>query len=876
VSILIIIALVIIPVLTCFIIPVGDSTQIYKVETLSTSTIPIPDFSTKYNIHYRMVNYDEVHRYSADNSPTINGAVDYIDISILRPTLSGNGSENSYRTLVLKNGSILVFNVTNIHDGFTWYETGLEKGIDISYLLKWNLDMDEFELQKAFTTPTELVCLGKNTTTDEISIFQLKFTGTHFDYMSNVTIPNPGLFTSINDMKIYSAIYQTPYSYIAGKFRDGTTNIPFGYSLDGSFSIVQDFTNVSISTTDCLIFDDAILSLQPSSIVIYSFSLTNKHVFMVDGSSKIVYNNTIEQIPLSYVPAYFRVSKPFNWVIAGTVTYFYETLIWNYLTTTFNTYRLFVNYSTDYGVFYTIEKDQNIGFLPQQIESDVTIKIMTDLSDGVVLFGQDTRFKIWQTWFISSGSRSGLFFDIYIPYKLITYEEVSNRESFEIWFGDSRGLFFAAFNANDSGILDYGNSSVNKIVSQQCHVSHAQGTSNFQYTISGYLERNSTNICEIGIIPLYAQPTGNPNFPDPTMLSVSSLYTFDNNIDGGIILQPSENFRGIGSNIIEFQVRFDADYCPLSVDYLGLKYIALNIYYLAWEKYDNGTYTQKLLKTTFTAKSALFMYSFALESAITIQDSHMLDELHVFNNGIEYSAYNLVFTAPNASLLVTDKFTNETLYNAGTWFSDPIKLPIAAKYEFWLRYYSTLDNLGFPWELVQTYINGSQVTTENIRVLSPNANIVVKDFSNTVIKNLTINRYIDGNYINIGLPIASIILSNQHDFTVDFFLTRNQKTIYYQLPPDTQIILRLALGKYTYIVMDLNGTEIEKKDIEFKSNDIPSITLGKKTIPEAQPIPTELNIIIAVISIAGITGAGIVLASAFKKQGKPGKKLPWG
>lgn len=837
-----------------------DKTDIGKtaeIGNIQDSTTPDEILETKYNVHYRLADYGKVHDYSTDGSPTINAAGDYIDISILRPVSGG-----SYRTFILKNGSIFLFNITNINDGLGYYESRLYKGLNISRPYHWNLDMTNFELQKAITTPTNLLLFGKNTSTYEISVHELAFNGSTFNYVTSLTLPNPVLFSSINDMDIYSISYLVPYTYIGGKFRDGSTNVPFGYMLNAGFTIVQDFTNITTSTTDCLAFDDAILSLQEIQILSLTHCiLSNKHVITIDVNNKINYSAAISPIPLSMVPSYFRVSRMFYWYeIVDLVPTYNEAFSWCYITlaTEFISYRFTVMSNTPalpYRYFYTLENDPNISFLSQQLESDMTVRSMTDFSDGMFIFGEDRRFTVWQTWFVSTGSISGIFFDVYIPYKIIIYDDVvANIDSFEVWFGDSRSLYHAYFNSDDIKVLSVGNSTVNKIVSQRCDVSHDQGSTDFQYIISGYVERNSSEICEVGVIPLYAQPFGNLLVPIPTMLSISSEFAFKNMGNGGIILRTSGNFQGTGSNMIDFQVRFDADYCPLILEILGLKYVNINIYYLVWEKYNNGTYTQKLLRNSFTAKSALLTYSFTLETAITIQDSHMLDELHVFSNGIEYSAYNLVFTEPNCTVLVTDKITNVTLFNSARLFSDPLNLPIKAKYEFVIKYFSNFDRLGFDFSLVSTFINGTEVSTESVRILSPDAEIVVKDFSGAVIRNVTVNKYISGTYVIIGLDIVQVIFNNKYNFTINLYLERGRTSVFYQLPSGTALVLRLALGEYRYIVTYVNGTEIFDRTLSLNASFGVSIGSTLITFPEPSPLIGGLSLasVIALLVIVGM------------------------
>lgn len=843
---------------------------------------------TDYNIYYRMVKYAQAKQYRSDNAPAISAAQDMLDIVRFEGLdVGGDHYPGSYRMIVLRNGTLYLMNVTGFmavgqQERKLLPGYGYQNGMEIEFVAKYNYDLTNFEPQIACQYSTSGVIdtgvsiWGRNLTNNAIAVHCIKYNSTGFTQIYNFTIPNPVLFPGISNVKIYHA---SP-KFIAGKFIDSGSNVPFAYSLNDSLGLAGDITNLTTSITDYQAFDDCVLSVQSSSMaipVIGQYVITNKHIIMLDTSGvSIKYNIEMPvEILYSAIPTYKRISNVYIFNSSSTETIYYAFMSLNSARGFYVTFQTVYNATSfTYEIATTIQADPNVSFLTQQIEPDNIFKSMLDFTDGQFFNGMDTRFKNWQTWDVRTGSVSNIWFDWYIPYKIIKYD--NTYPALEVWWGDSRGIWFTQFNGEIDNILTIGNSSVSHVVNQRVDVSHAQGTDSFQFTISGYLERNTSDICEVGLIPLIGVGLGDLTNPNPRLFTINKQYEFLNILDGGVVLRPKINFQGTGSKIIEFFVSFESEFCPIIKTIIGLNYVAYNVYFLAWERYNNGTYTQKVLTGSFEAKSALFTYSFALETGISIQDSHMLDELHFFSNGLEYSPYNVFLTSPNSSILVTDKVTNDTLFDDYVMFQDPLPLPIPAKYEFYCRLYSTIDNYGFPFELCRVYVNGTQVTTPSVRVLSPSANIVVRDFSDLIVLNKTIHKNIDGQYIDLGLPIASIVLSNQYSFTVDFFLTRNDKTIYYQLPPDAMIILRLALGEYHYIALDLNGTELEEKDITFKATDIPSITLGKKSEPEAVPIPVELNIIIAVIAIAGITGAGIVLASLFKRGPKKNKRMPWG
>ena len=860
---------VIIFTISLFLIPLPvteDKKEItFPDETINSSTDQI--ITTDYNINYRMVSYKQVKQYNAGNNPAISGAEDVIGIVRFEGLTSPTPPSypGSYRCIVLRNGTIYLFNVSHYTDPGILNEArllpgyGYQDGLEMEYVMKWNYDVSELEPQIAVQSlyGYGVIIFGKNSTTSAISLFSIDYDGTTFHYSYNYTLVKPALFASINDVHINDARYDGGY-LIGGKFVDGSTNVPFAYKLNSTLGVDVDFTNLTTSTTDYQAFDDCVVSVQASWFgitIISHYILTNKRVITISPGGTTIYEN-IEfpnEITYSSIPTYVKVSNIFTFNAS-----YAESLSWGYLSTGgievfYLKSNMYYNWTSfTYYTITTIQQDPNVALLTQQIEPDNIFKSSVDFADGQIFYGMDTRFKVWQTWNVRSGSVSVIWFDWYIPYKIIKYDDVN--PALEVWYGDSRGIWVAQFNGDIINVLEYGNSSVSHIISQRVDISHKQSTDSFQFTISGYLERKSNDICEVGIIPLIGVGLGDLYDPNPKLFTVNKQYTFTNIQEGGVVLRPKINFQGSGSKIIEFYVSFDADFCPYIKNFFGVNYVAFSMYALAWERYNNGTYTQKLLYGGFTAKSSLYMYSFALETGLSIQDSHMLDELHFFSNSLEYSPYNVFFTTPNASILVTDKVTNDTLFSGYMHFRDPLVLPIPAKYEFFIKTFSTLDQFGIDTGLFNIFVNNTEITTDNVRILSPNANIVFRDFANYVLKNVTISKNLNGSYIKVGLDVAQKIISNQYNYTINFYLTRGSTTIYYQLPGQTSIILRLGLGLYHYKVTDESGRTLVDKDITLSTAKTISIGVFTTTFPEFPSVQgiTVLDLITGLIISVGI------------------------
>lgn len=892
-------ALTIISVLAIPAMPQHVNQKTFETEqpaNINASTIiQSPNITTEYNIHYRLVKYENLVVY-ANGAQVVYQTTDILGvIGMYNNTISTKA--NGYRVMALKNGSFYVFNMTNYKNYYTIYtnpECGMVKGMEFSLLTKWNVDTSDFEPQKIIQFPNiienGIAVFGKNKTSNNVTEFALQFneTSLNFDYIYNTSIPLPSTyFNSINNVLIKDICLFNNQDYIiGGKYINSTTSIPFLYMFNSTLELIGDFCNLSTSQTDYRILDDIVYGVQDSVGTQALVVITNKNISLVPMiynytisdfyfGQGLTYSNNIQEIPNSAF-VIFRMSKPLSFF---NITSFGQEIRFTYDYYDFTTGKA-SNFavSTNFYSGFWIANNPITSFLTRWLDADNLMGMVSDISDGVITYGSDQTYTIWQSWVVGSGSIGGIF-DLYIPQVMIFEENGGNGDNLEVYYSDSRGLWFIQFNNNDTGVLAYGNSSAKKIVTQRMDVFHARNTKSFQFSVSGYIERAS-NLCEVGVVPLYMNPFNIDPGAMGTMYSVNRRHYFRNSEDGGVVTIPTSIFQGTGSNIIEFQASFESDYFPQKATFIGnLELVLVFVYYLVWERYENGTYTQKLFRDYFTAKSVITSSTFVLETSLSIQDSHMLDELHIYSNGLEYNPYDVVLTQANNSLLITDKVTNATLFSGYAEFRDPLPVPIPSKYEFFISYFSNIDRFGLEWNLVNTFINGTRVTTPNVRILSPNANIVVKDFAGSLIKNVTVNKELDGIYINIGLDIATLIVSNNYNKTIIFYLSKNDVTISYSIPSLASIVLRLALGTYRYLVTDTDGNEIFDKEITLDASS--SISMGSWTLtfPEDPRVQaqTEINIIVSVIAIAGIAAAGIVVAAQFAKRvNKSKKRTPWG
>ena len=129
-------------------------------------------------------------------------------------------------------------------------------------------------------------------------------------------------------------------------------------------------------------------------------------------------------------------------------------------------------------------------------------------------------------------------------------------------------------------------------------------------------------------------------------------------------------------------------------------------------------------------------------------------------------------------------------------------------------FYSTIDFFGFEFTLVKLFVNGMRVTTDEPFMLPEVSNITVRDFANSVLFNHAFNfsqntaayNYNQtGIYVDIGLPIMWLTITNNEKSEVIIYLTKNSVTSTIFVSAGFEVQIRLSTGSYHYIAT--YGTE---------------------------------------------------------------------
>lgn len=195
------------------------------------------------------------------------------------------------------------------------------------------------------------------------------------------------------------------------------------------------------------------------------------------------------------------------------------------------------------------------------------------------------------------------------------------------------------------------------------------------------------------------------------------------------------------------------------------------------------------------------------------------DQLQLYLDGVRVTTSSPVIEHVLFNVTVRDysgRLLHSEIFNVNASVYINIGLDVSVSVHF--RFYSTLDYFGLPFELVKLYVNGTRITTPSPTMRPAVINIVVRDYADIVIYNATVDLATTGIYLDIGLALAPITIVNDYNRTVVFMLIRGTTTTRLAMASGMQLGLRLALGDYSYIVSETDGTELKTNDVIFSAS----------------------------------------------------------
>lgn len=224
---------------------------------------------------------------------------------------------------------------------------------------------------------------------------------------------------------------------------------------------------------------------------------------------------------------------------------------------------------------------------------------------------------------------------------------------------------------------------------------------------------------------------------------------------------------------------------------------------------------------------------------------------------ISYVLYHLKIASNGATLI--DQVYN--INGTGTEFYVYVELAN----QIYFSFYSLIDGFGLPFYDVKLHINDTRVTTNQPMAIESYIHVKITDFLfNITLYDEDLDLKDTGVYLDIGLLIAPIIINNKYDRPVIFYLSRNGIETTITMGSSSDIgPLRFAVGTYTYIVTELNGTELLDKQITFESDDPGNYTIefGFTEVPVGDTIvQNNLNIFV-LIATFGIFTAIVIFVT---------------
>jgi len=806
-----------------------------------------------YDMEYKRVKYEKIVDFTYQDQ-----FFGYIGSAV-------NVNVSSHRVIGLANGSLLVLNSTN--------PTNIK--YNVTY---WNtvaLDTSDFQPVKLFEfAQNYFYIVGTNKTDKSVIVRFMRINNTvsipSIHHVWNWSIPIPSGFNLQSSVPWFSSSYlagSIGHVLISGKYVNitgsGNMNVPFLYDMRIDTGALINY--LGYQSGDLWVgFDDVVFKANLSGLVLSC--ITNKRfICFYKNDNTTIINETLPNeivstgIVLDFMNKVNENIPQSNY--SSWIAYTSTSLVTSKSILTLIQFNIGTNDSL-------ITANDTLCWRVEGYGTDNIFMSQTGTQDTVYVLGIDKNLISWNTFPVSTGITHGIL-NNYMPIDYLLPIQY-NESAIELYFADNKALWVVTFSNRLNEYYNIGNYKISSISTTGIDISHSRGTKPFNYRINGFLERNDTGgeIVEIGIVPFMMTTLHN------TFFTSDAVYSFRSQRE--ILIKPITNFVGFGRDFIEFYLEFESDFCATTYELVdGIELMDVNLAYVVYEKYNNGTYNQVYLDSLLQEiKSSVLDYNYELETQIQIEDSHLLNELHVFSGDIEYDPYNLFFLNSTSEIVIADKVTGVELYNESfVVFSDPLIVNIPSKYEFFIKYYSNIDGFGIDFNRVNTSVNGTELTTQFVRVLSPDAELIVKDFFGSILLNRTVNKFIDGQYVSLGLDVIEIFIKNNYNFTVNFFLIKSGVEISYSIPPQTDQLTRIALGTYQYVVTDEEGNELYNQNATFSINAQDSISFGfTEVTPDNIYLTSLLDYVIYMVTFAAFMGVMIYISIRISRRRNNNKR----
>jgi len=207
--------------------------------------------------------------------------------------------------------------------------------------------------------------------------------------------------------------------------------------------------------------------------------------------------------------------------------------------------------------------------------------------------------------------------------------------------------------------------------------------------------------------------------------------------------------------------------------------------------------------------------------------------------------------------------------------------------QIFISYSSTLDSFGFEFSLAKLYIDNARCAIFNPIMDHEIINFKVRDFANRLLYNQTWNLSVSGVYIDIPLPITTMVVHNKFEYGVVFHYSIAGIENSFPMGDDQYVEIRIFLGTYIWWITDTDGNLIEDRDgddiVASKTISGPDfVSFGWVEVPEQLYIPPTTDytsILFGYLMMFAIFGilAGVFIVAIYyvknvKRGGRKGKK----
>jgi len=161
--------------------------------------------------------------------------------------------------------------------------------------------------------------------------------------------------------------------------------------------------------------------------------------------------------------------------------------------------------------------------------------------------------------------------------------------------------------------------------------------------------------------------------------------------------------------------------------------------------------------------------------------------------------------------------------------------------QIFIKFFSTIDHFGIPFDTVITYIDGVEINHFDPVMRLKILNITITDGYDVVIWSNIVNLSVTGVNIRIFLPIAWITYNNNYLETIVLWVTRGSNLSSYTLGRESNLLMRLAMGVYIFDVYAKNGTLLDHYHTTLNASEPENFVIDFGPVKPDLPVNQTIN-----------------------------------